>query len=588
MEYLVFALVILAFIIALMLLGYIGEKRRWRQFRDALKSSYGATLHRRYQAGQYENISHYFREHQDGFHIDDLTWHDLDMDTIFRRLNYTHSSAGEEYLYYMLRTPLCDETELKRREELITFFQENEEERVTWQCLYAGLGRTGKYTLYDYLGYLDDLGRRANWPHIFAILAFFAAIIITALAPVAGIIALLAVLTANLLSYFHHKKDIDPYIVCFSYIFRLLEWVKKAERQSCDILKGLTGEAAECGAALLDFQRGSYLLMSPTRFQGSNPADLILDYLRMALHLDLLKFNHMLAEVKKHRAEIDRMVTIIGQIEAMIAIGVFRANLQRRAESEGEGGGQPTGSTSDNSSSQANANLLANASLLAYCTPVFTAEKQIVCEDIYHPLLTKPVKNSVTIAKSFLLTGSNASGKSTFLKTIAINAIMAQSIHTCTAASYTASFFRIATSMSLKDDIIAGDSYYMAEIKAMKRLLDLGKDGDHPALVLADEVLRGTNTGERIAASTQILKSLNHENSLCLAATHDIELTALLAGEYENYHFEERWENDDIHFPYLLLPGPATTQNAIKLLRVMGYDEGLVQAAENALRERTK
>jgi DNA mismatch repair ATPase MutS len=235
--------------------------------------------------------------------------------------------------------------------------------------------------------------------------------------------------------------------------------------------------------------------------------------------------------------------------------------LQRKAENEGAGEGLPP-----------------------YCLPVFTQQKKIVCEDIYHPLLTNPVKNSATIAKGFLLTGCNASGKSTFLKTIAVNAIFAQSIHTCTAAGYQTGFFRIATSMSLKDDILAGDSSYMAEIKAMKRLLNLGKDGEHPALVLADEVLRGTNTGERIAASTQILKSLNHENSLCLAATHDVELTGLLANEYDNYHFEERWENDDIHFPYLLLPGPATTQNAIKLLRVMGYDEELVRAAENALK----
>jgi DNA mismatch repair ATPase MutS len=157
---------------------------------------------------------------------------------------------------------------------------------------------------------------------------------------------------------------------------------------------------------------------------------------------------------------------------------------------------------------------------------------------------------------------------------------MAQSVHTCAAASFETGFFRVATSMALKDDLLAGDSYYMVEIKAMKRLLELGKQSETPALVFADEVLRGTNTVERIAASTQILRSLNHANSLCLAATHDIELTTLLASEYENYHFEESFIDNDIHFPYKILPGAATTRNAIKLLRVMGYDEALVKEAE--------
>jgi len=73
---------------------------------------------------------------------------------------------------------------------------------------------------------------------------------------------------------------------------------------------------------------------------------------------------------------------------------------------------------------------------------------------------------------------------------------------------------------------------------------------------------------------------LNRENSICLAATHDIELTYLLDAEYENYHFEEKFIDDDIYFPYKILKGPATTRNAIKLLKVMGYDEGLVRDAD--------
>ena len=95
-----------------------------------------------------------------------------------------------------------------------------------------------------------------------------------------------------------------------------------------------------------------------------------------------------------------------------------------------------------------------------------------------------------------------------------------------------------------------------------------------------DEVLRGTNTVERIAASTQIMKMLSAGHVICFAATHDVELTKLLEKEYDNYHFEERIEEDDVFFPYTLMPGPATTRNAIALLKMLGYEEKIIADAE--------
>ena len=92
---------------------------------------------------------------------------------------------------------------------------------------------------------------------------------------------------------------------------------------------------------------------------------------------------------------------------------------------------------------------------------------------------------------------------------------------------------------SLEDDIVSGESYYIVEIKSLKRILDAAAHRKGTILCFVDEVLRGTNTVERIAASTQILRSLGHSGILCFAATHDIELTELLQGEFDNYHFEE-------------------------------------------------
>ena len=598
MAYLFFPLAIVAIIVLIMLMGLINERRREKIFKNTLATDYGVLAERAYTSEQMKNIARYCIAHpikpcQDwagsslgsnmeyghDHGIDDITWHDLDMDEIFKRMNHCHSSAGEEYLYYLLRSPSMEAATLQKRETHISFFMSHPSERIAWQMIFARIGRSGKYSICDHLNFLGQIKKRSNGPHYAAILGFIFAATLTALIPGLGIFALIISLVCNLVSYFSLKKDVEAYITCFAYIYRVLGVLKTVEKNRLAILDDLIDEMLGYQADFKKFKRGSYLLLSPARLAGGNPLDIILDYLRMIFHLDLLKFNQMLAEIKKHEDKILRIVSIMGYIEAMIAVGAWRRSLQISHDAMQDDVVGLSGKPQDESETDK------KDGGLAFCTPQFHADKHISAEGLYHPLLAAPVKNDLSIKHSLLISGCNASGKSTFLKSVAINAILAQSVHTCTATHYRTHFLRVASSMSLKDDILAGDSYYMVEIKAMKRLLDLCNEGGGPVLVLVDEVLRGTNTVERIAASTQILKSLNGAGSLCLAATHDMELTQILAHVYENCHFAEEIRDGDVHFSYKLLPGPATSRNALRLLRVMGYDEGLVAAAERMAEE---
>ena len=194
-------------------------------------------------------------------------------------------------------------------------------------------------------------------------------------------------------------------------------------------------------------------------------------------------------------------------------------------------------------------------------------------------MIQEPVKNSLHVSRGVLLTGSNASGKSTFLKTVAVNAILAQTVYTCMADSFETSFFQVYSSMALRDDLTGKESYYIVEIRSLKRVLDALGKGCH-VLTFVDEALRGTNTVERIAASSQILKSMCRPDSLCFAATHDIELTYILEKEYENFHFQEEVKEDEVLFDYSLRKGRATSRNAIRLLHVMGYPDAVIEKAE--------
>lgn len=138
--------------------------------------------------------------------------------------------------------------------------------------------------------------------------------------------------------------------------------------------------------------------------------------------------------------------------------------------------------------------------------------------------------------------------------------------------------------MAVEDDIFAGDSYFVAEIKSIKRLLDQVEQGER-CYCFIDEILKGTNTIERIAASSSVVTWLAEYPSLSFVATHDIELTEILKNQCENVHFEEAvTEEQGITFDYLLKQGPAVTRNAIALLKVMDYPEKLVEQAQNEAR----
>lgn len=135
--------------------------------------------------------------------------------------------------------------------------------------------------------------------------------------------------------------------------------------------------------------------------------------------------------------------------------------------------------------------------------------------------------------------------------------------------------------MALRDSILSNESYYIVEIKSLKRILD-HVNSQIPTLCFVDEVLRGTNTLERIAASSHILATLAKMNALVFAATHDIELTHILEDIYSNYHFQERIVGNEVRFDYKLYQGRAVSKNAIKLLGMLGYSKDIIAKAEKA------
>lgn len=190
-----------------------------------------------------------------------------------------------------------------------------------------------------------------------------------------------------------------------------------------------------------------------------------------------------------------------------------------------------------------------------------------------HPLIpvSERITNDFTLSgrgKSGLITGSNMSGKSTFLRTVGINLVMAQSGLPVCAASYTYSPMMVFSSMRTQDNLEEHISSFYAELSRIKLLLD--SIGDKPIFYLLDEILKGTNSEDRHKGSLSLVSQLTHKNCMGLVTTHDLSLANMENDLVTNYSFNSNIVGDEIIFDYKLTPGPCKSFNASKLMEKMG------------------
>ena len=548
--------IIIGILLALIFLGILDRIRKERELLQKVKSSFGIQPEDASMSSErYASLSAYMQSlSETECDIDEITWNDLDMDRIFTGLNHTCSAIGEEVLFAYLHKPVTDVRELERREQLIQAFSDNEELRVQTGCTFLSMGKLRKISVYDYVMRLHDVKREKNLRHILMLAVYAASVVLM----ICGLVPLgvgLFFLTAlvNMTTYLKRKGEIQPYLDAVSYISR---WIQALDKLSDNLFKNDNSVVTEELKSVSDdivvfrsFVRGSAML-APINPAGGGIMELFMEYVRMLFHVDLIQFNRIYRIFEEHQEELHRLFTVTGRLDSMRAIASYRAYKKD------------------------------------FCIPELheMPKRSLRVQDICHPLVSEPVANSISAERPVLLTGSNASGKSTFLKTLAVNAIFAQSIHTVLAKEYEADCFHVLSSMALRDDLATKESYYIVEIRSLKRILD-ASEKSVPVLCFIDEVLRGTNTAERIAASSRILRYLAEQKALVFAATHDLELTSLLQDIYDNYHFSEQVREDVVVFDYCLKPGRATSRNALKLLQMMDYPDSITSKANVLVEE---
>lgn len=199
-------------------------------------------------------------------------------------------------------------------------------------------------------------------------------------------------------------------------------------------------------------------------------------------------------------------------------------------------------------------------------------------EQLGHPMIPaeEKIRNSFSLEKMgemAIITGSNMAGKSSFLKAVGVNLCLAYAGGPVDAAHLSAGLFRLFGCIKVSDSLTDGFSYFYAEVRRLKALLDAVRNPDpRPVFFLIDEIFRGTNNRERLTGSRAYLQALAGSRCVGLVSTHDLELIHLaeLNPLIHNYHFREEVAGDQLRFDYKLRPGPSPTTNALVIMRLAG------------------
>lgn len=484
--------------------------------------------------------------------IDDKTWLDLNMEHLFSYLDRSSSSIGQQFLYHLLRSYEKDSEILNKRNQIRQILDKNSELREELQLKLKGVNNTNSYFISSLIfGKLPDRPKLYFLIYLLPVLLVFSLIMIPFQPPftfVAIGLSILNIIVEQLYSkriykYYSGFSALTNLITCAMAISKIKHGDELAQirflKKNRFVLRRLR---SKIGSLLID------------KASGNEFVGMILTYLNVIFLYDLITYLRSLKYLETQKIIIQNTFETVAELDASIAIASFLEEVPY------------------------------------YTVPEFTPDKKISFNEVYHPLIQDAVSNSISdIDRSVLITGSNMAGKTTFIKTIGINFILAQTLNICLAKKAVIPRLIVKSAIRREDNLEESKSYYFVEIERLLSFIELSEN-KLKYLFLIDEIFRGTNTVERLSSSTAVLKYLDR-NNFSFVTTHDIELQELLDNTFSIYHFSEQVTDHKFYFDYKIKKGTTFSGNAIKLLELKGYPEEIIKEAgsvRNLLLSKTK
>lgn len=470
--------------------------------------------------------------------------HDLNMDTLFEGVDCTTSCVGKQYLYHLLCTDKV--SDVISHEELIQEFTINPGKRRQLAETLKPLSNPDAFSIVNLLAedkhtyssrYLMLL-QVCRWlPLLFALLMLM---IPSSPLPFIGLVI---AYIGNGVLHFREKNKLFAYFFSVPQLRKLLiiaeQCAKETDYQQID------KEISSIIKRLQDLKRKLSIFRFSLKLEGDGATLVYLftEFFNIFFLTATLNIITSFIAISDKKQDIEQVFRFIGMLDTLYAIACFRNQVPY------------------------------------WCNPSNSISKGIQAKGIYHPIIPLCVPNDLSLStRSMLITGSNMSGKTSFIRTVAINLICAKALNTCFARQFEMDLsMHLYSVIHTEDNLLEGKSYFFKEAENVKNALQQGESGN--CLLIFDELFKGTNTTERIAINAATFSKLANAGNIVLASTHDLELAEILKDKYDLYHFCETVTNDKLSFDYTLKSGVVKEGNAIRILELCDYPEDVVDAA---------
>jgi hypothetical protein len=544
MIYWIIIIILLPFIF--ILISHLKNKAQQKKKLTEIKERWGKPI---IASRNFKPISTYLTAYGGSSGISADTATDLDIDSVFEFIDRTNSKPGQQYLYKQLHSPQISEEYFETLEQRIGNVTADKELREAAELKLSELGNSDAY-------YLPELFKKPHHSMFPAIGNFYISIAPFLIIGVAFslfivpnqfmLLLLLVLMIANVVIHYSNKTQMLNYthsLPQLLVLFKVSNWLKNHALLRDD-------ESTRLSMANMGKLKNSLNYITLQNKAAIDPTDiyyLVTEWLKMFLLIEPLVFIKSITKVNKYLSDIKVVYEAVAEVDVAISIQSVRDGAAH------------------------------------YCKPqLTTGNTHIIIKNLYHPLIENCVSNSIAIdnTQGILVTGSNMSGKTTFIRAIAINALLSQTINTSFATVYQAPPLKIFTSIDMTDDLGDNKSYFQAEALAVKNIV-AQTIASKPinSLVIIDEIFRGTNTIERIAAAKAVLSYFIHNQSFVFVSTHDLELAELLGSDYKVFSFEEVIGDDRLVFDYKIKEGLLKNRNGIAVLKGVGFPESIIDEA---------
>ena len=471
--------------------------------------------------------------------------------SVFQMLNRTTLAMGKEALAAMVASPLKDSGEIRIRQLAVKELSEKED-----FCLnFRAIGMLSDDKLFDKRSIKQLCRKQFLFPRpslwkiatrvVPALYVLVVALVLAGLTSGAAITLLyFTTLLVSVIpmkqvkrirSLFDNKAKV---LESYAGLLKLMETTGFESELPRSLQQSIRNEGQSASAAikqLAQYSRNLDLAFAVPVFLLLNP--LFLWNVVYALKIEQW--------MQRHAVEIEKWLSTLAQVDALVSMGTFAAN-------------NPD-----------------------YVFPTFEESVPLRARKLGHPLLPrgKCVKNDINVFRKpffMIVTGANMAGKSTYLRTVGVNYVLAGAGLPVCAESMSYRPGQLLTNLRTADSLVNNESYFFAELKRLKMIIERLESGGDDLFIILDEILKGTNSQDKQKGSSQLMKRLVKLGGNGIIATHDLTLGELedeYPREIANFHFDAKIENDLLSFDYKLQQGIARTMNASFLMKSMGITE---------------